>query len=460
MPRPRTTPILNSALAASIAGTGQTYASIAEAINRVGQEAGLGMNCTAASITKWLNGTTPAPATAAAAVEAFTRLLDRPDLTAQDLGWPPPPPDTTGSSDPWRGDPVAWITRLGRDEMLNRRTALTAGLYSLAATTLPPTRRNIADRTGPASSAGASDVDRIRHMTAVFQEMDDMYGGGHGRRTVAAYITQEVAPLLRGTAGKARPALFTAAAEMAYLLGWMAADDLKAGLAQRYYIQAARLAQEAGNPLMRSTVLRSLAVQALELGHNPQGLALAEAAADGVRHGCPPRTSAWITGMHAEALAATGYDHTRVRQLLRKAETELERADSPATHELTGNYRRESYEHQVGLTLDQMGDRRGAEEHYAISVAFRRPNERRTRALIGAELARAQLRQRKPDQAAHTLLGLSADLRAVASARLNRTLNGIREGWSPYRNDPAVNRAEDLLSELANSRRGERAWWS
>jgi hypothetical protein len=225
-------------------------------------------------------------------------------------------------------------------------------------------------------------------MSSTFQKMDDMYGGGHGRGIVAAYITQEVAPLLHGTTGKARPALFTAAAEMTYLLGWMAADDLNAGLAQRYYIQAARLAHEAGNPLMRSTVLRSLAVQAIELGHSTQGLALAEAAADGIRRGCPPRKRAWITGMHAEALAATGYDHTRARHLLSKAETDLERADSAPTHELTGNYRRESYQHQVGLTLDQMGDYRGAEEHYAISVVSRHPNERRTRALIGAELAR------------------------------------------------------------------------
>lgn len=460
MPRPRTTPIRNLALAVSIAETGQTYASIAEMINRVGREAGLAMHCTASSIAKWINGANPAPATAAAVLEAFARLLDRPDLTAQDLGWPHPPPKATRSSDPWQDDPVAWLTRLGRDDMLNRRTALTAGLYSLAATTLPPASHKIANRTGPASSAGASDVDRIRHMSSTFEEMDDMYGGGHGRRIVAAYITQEVAPLLRGTTGKARPALFTAAAEMTYLLGWMAADDLKAGLAQRYYIQAARLAHEAGNPLMRSTVLRSLAVQAIELGHTPQGLALAEAAADGIRRGCPPRQRAWITGMHAEALAATGYDHTRARHLLSRAETDLERADSAPTQELTGNYRRESYEHQVGLTLDHMGDYKAAEEHYAASVASRRPNERRTRALIGAELARTQLRQHKPDEAAHTLLGLSTDLIAVSSARLNHILSNTRESWKSYRADPTVNRAEELLSRLTYSRQCEKARWS
>ncbi|WP_231331999.1 hypothetical protein [Actinomadura graeca] len=54
-----------------------------------------------------------------------------------------------------------------------------------------------------------------------------------------------MAPLLRGTSGAARPALFVAAAELSYLAGYMAADALRTGLAQRYYIQAGRLADEA-----------------------------------------------------------------------------------------------------------------------------------------------------------------------------------------------------------------------
>ena len=112
---------------------------------------------------------------------------------------------------------------------------------------VPGVTGQAASRSGPARSAGPSDVARIRRMGDCFQEMDDLYGGGHARTTVAAYLVQEVAPLLRGTTGRARPDLFTAAAEMAYL-DWMSADDMRPGLAQRYYIQAIRLADEAGAP--------------------------------------------------------------------------------------------------------------------------------------------------------------------------------------------------------------------
>ncbi|MGH3754720.1 MAG: hypothetical protein ACRDRP_18890 [Pseudonocardiaceae bacterium] len=446
MPRPRTSPIRNAMLAARIAELGGGYASIAAAINRVGREGGAAVRCTASSLAKWINGVVPARGTLPFAVEAFARLLDRPTLSAADLGWDTPagaPPD-----DPWRGDPVTWIATLGRDDMLNRRTALTTGLYSLAAAALPARSSRPPARPGPARSAGPSDVERIRMMGDAFNEMDDRYGGGHGRGVVAAYLTQEVVPLLHGTSGKARPALFTAAAEVTYLLAWMAADDVQPGLSQRYYIQAVRLAEEAGNRDMRSTALRSLAVQAIELGHNAPGLAFAEAAAEGLPPGSPARRRAWITGMCAEALAASGFDRRGARKLLHQAEVDLERADSLPEHEWTGNYRRESYEHQVGLTLAQLGDLSGAEEHYALSVGSRRPVERRTRALIGARLAQVQLRQGRADDAAATVLAHAADVEAVRSQRVQRLLIEIRRGWRMASRDPVVARADHRVAHM------------
>jgi hypothetical protein len=292
-------------------------------------------------------------------------------------------------------------------------------------------------------------VERIRRTGKAFADLDDLYGGGHAHCALAAYLTQDVAPLLRGTTGKARPSLFTAAAQLAYLLGWMAADSRRPGLAQRWYIQSVRLAEEASNPDMRSTALRSLAVQALELGHNAQGLELAEEAANGLRAGSPPRTRAWITGMCAEAVAASCYDKDRACKLLLKAEAFLDRADSGPEHLWTGNYRRESFQHQVGLTLSQMGDHVGAEEYYAASVGSRRAIERRTKALIGARLAHSQLRQRKPDTAARTVLNLSDDLTSLASSRVHHELTSLRRAWRPYRSNQTVAEADHLIVRLA-----------
>ncbi|MEX5635721.1 hypothetical protein [Parafrankia sp. FMc2] len=335
--------------------------------------------------------------------------------------------------------------------MLNRRAAVTAGLYSLAAaaTPLPPATRP-ATRPGTSLRVGPADVTRVRAMAAYFGQIDDLFGGGHARSAVAAYLVNDVAPLLQGASGPTRADLFTAAAEVTYLAGWMAADDLQPGLVQRYYIQAVRLATEADAPLMRATALRSLASQAVELGHAAHGLALADAAADALHNTAPARTRAWVNGMRAEALAATGHDPRRVIRLLASTETDLERADSPPASDLTGNYRREGFEHQVGLTLLNMGDLSGAEEHLAASTAARRPDERRTRALIGTRLATVQIRQRRPEAAAATLLHLTDDLTVVKSARLHRTLSQIRGAWQTHRADPTVAQADQLLlSSLA-----------
>ncbi|MFB4298465.1 hypothetical protein [Actinomadura sp. NTSP31] len=337
--------------------------------------------------------------------------------------------------------------------MLQRRTTLTLGLYSLAAAALPRPAHAITSRTGPSRRGGAGDVGRIRETTAAFGRLDDLYGGGHARGAVAAYLAGDVAPLLRGTTGRARPALLTAAAQLAYLAGWMSADMVRTGLAQRYYIMAVRLADEAGDDLMRSTVLRSLAVHAVELGHHRVGRDLADAAADGIRAGSPARTRAWITGMCAEASAAATHDQRRAHTLLRTAETELEHADSRPDDAVTGNYRRESFSHQVGLTLTHLGDLSGAEEHLAASVDSRRPVERRTRALIGARLALTQLNRQRPDVAARTVLNLRDDLSGVESRRVHQTLSKIRTGWRDATTDDPIGEADRLLATLAGTGR-------
>ena len=327
--------------------------------------------------------------------------------------------------------------------MLNRRTAL----YTLAAATLPAAIPTVPARPGPARRAGAADIERIRQTTRVFGDLDDRFGGGHARTAAAAYLTHEVVPLLQGTTGRARPELFSAAASLACLLGWMAADDLRTGLSQRYYIQAAKLAEEAGDPIVQSGVYRSLAVQAIELGHRKQAAALAEAARDGLRGGAPARTRAWVVGMCAETSAP--FDRRRAVRLLSAAEADLERADSVPEVEITGNYRRESYEHQTGLMLSQMGDHTGAEKHYALSVAARRPVERRTKALIVARVATAQMRQHRPDDAARTILDAAPDLAGISSARVHRHLAVLRAGWQRHRTAvPEVADADRALSSL------------
>lgn len=70
-------------------------------------------------------------------------------------------------------------------------------------------------------------------MTATYRRLDNQYGGGHARDTVARYLHQEVTPLL--TDGRydhpTGQRLLSAAAELAQLAGWQAYDTAEHGIA-------------------------------------------------------------------------------------------------------------------------------------------------------------------------------------------------------------------------------------
>ncbi|WP_246005463.1 hypothetical protein [[Actinomadura] parvosata] len=445
---------MNRALAALIEQAGWTHAVTAQHVNAVAAETGERLHYDRSAVGHWLTGTVPRPEAVHAAVEAFRRRLGRADLTPEHLGWPGTAA-APSADDPWRGDPVARLATLGEDDLLNRRTVLTAGTFTLAALSglagrgvpavaaLPGLVRH--GTRAPAARAGAGDVARVRAATAAFADLDDRFGGGHARAAVAAYLSREVTPLLGVAGGRARPDLFTAAAELSYLAAYMAMDAGANALAQRYYISTVRLADEAGDLVLRATALRSMAVQAAELGHDAEALALADAAASALGGRGPRRTLAWITGMRAEAHAAAGTRWDALT-LLRRTETQLERADSPPETEWLGNYRRESLEHQIGLTLTQLGDHATAARHFTASMEARQPVELRTRVLIGLRAAHASVRAGDPEQAAVTVLGLSDDVRLIASARVHDELRRLRAGWQRYRTSPLVAEADAAVS--------------
>src|SRR5205809_3659080 len=101
-------------------------------------------------------------------------------------------------------------------------------------------------------------------MITTFSQADERFGGGHARLAVVAYLTTDVASYLRGSfaADEDRRAMFSAAAELTYLVGWKAFDSAQHGLAQRYYVKALRLANEADDGAFGGFILRAMGHQA------------------------------------------------------------------------------------------------------------------------------------------------------------------------------------------------------
>jgi hypothetical protein len=217
------------------------------------------------SLAYWSNGVTPQADAIPVLVEAMSRLLNRPDLSSSDLGWPDQADQEPDQQHPWHGDAVARLALLGRSS-LDRRAFLGSSIFLLSALDVPQQPWEQTRPTGDPTRVGAGDIARVREMTSQFAQADSLFGGAEALPSLGAYITQVVVPMLRARSGNRAPDLFTAASDLAYIGGWMSTDAGQAGLAQRYYVLAARLADEAGDRSSRATALRGLALHAIEMG--------------------------------------------------------------------------------------------------------------------------------------------------------------------------------------------------
>lgn len=154
---------------------------------------------------------------------------------------------------------------------------------------------------------GPADVAMVKATTEMFAQLDDRFGGGHARHAVVQYLSRDVAPLLAGRYTEAvGRALFSAVAEATLLAGWMAYDSCLHGLAQRYFLQALRLAQDGGDRCLAGSVLSAMSHQATFLGNGTEAATLARAARMGVSGLATPTLMAQFYAMEARALARTG----------------------------------------------------------------------------------------------------------------------------------------------------------
>jgi tetratricopeptide (TPR) repeat protein len=174
-----------------------------------------------------------------------------------------------------------------------------------------------------ASTAGA----RIRAVAQHLMDIDFQFGGGHVRRMLLSYFQSEVLPLLRESHPEpARREIFSAAAEVAQLLGWSAYDAGRQGAAQRYFMQGLRLATEAGDTMLGGRLLSNLSHQANYLGRYDEALQFARAAQASGGGNATGAVTAMFLAMEARALASSG-DARLCAQALNLAEKAFARRD-------------------------------------------------------------------------------------------------------------------------------------
>ncbi|MBN3929386.1 tetratricopeptide repeat protein [Streptomyces verrucosisporus] len=402
-----------------------SQSQLALAVNRVGAEAGVPLRYDESAVSHWLSGTRPRKAVRPFLREALSRRLRRP-VTLAEIGLEAE--EASGGA-----DTVEALMTLGRSDMdPSRRSVLGVGLFSVALT-VPGWQdvvgRMEAVRAGRTVRIGRPEVDMVVAMTERISELDDRFGGRHARPMAASFIVNTVSAYLRADAPEpVRKDMLSAASDLCYLTGYMAVDEGLQGLAQQYYLKALELAGAAEDHLTYCTTLRGMSVQAADLGHGPQALRLADAAAAASPQ-AGPRMRAFLTGQQAYAAAQTGDRRTALAHL-KDAETAMEKTESPAG--LSGRYDPAALADHTSQVRYELGDISGAVKAKAESNELRQPTQRRSRVRNLAIAAERQMRLGHLEEASATWHSALDEYPHVQSGRVDARIRTMASLIRPH----------------------------
>jgi tetratricopeptide (TPR) repeat protein len=318
----------NQALADLLREAGFSEAGLARRVNDLGRARGLVLDYDYTAVYRWTKkGQRPRDPVPILIAEALTERLGR-TVTLADLGMAATvavPADLgLGYSDHIDGAIRAAAT-LWRADLEDLGLVSAAPINAVAWTDatlswlVRPEPDRLVQRTR-GRRVGRSDVAALRATVDVFARLDNQFGGGHARRALIEYLRCDAAELLDGCYSEdTGREVLAAVAEATLLAAWMTYDSARAhGLAQRYFVQALRLAQAADNVLLGGSILDAMSHQATFLGRHREAANLARAARTGTSRHATATLTAHFHAMEARALAA-GADAAGAEQALSKA---------------------------------------------------------------------------------------------------------------------------------------------
>lgn len=309
-------------------------------------------------------------------------------------------------------------------------------------------RQRQTDR-GSGQKVSGGDVAALRSVGELFRTLDNAYGGGHARQALVRYLEHEAEPMLRGTYGEATGRrLFSAAADLTRLAGWTSYDIAAHGLAQRYFVQALRLAQAAGDRAYGSYVLITMSRQAVYLGHGREAVQLARVAQQGIGSSAPPVVLALLHAVEARGHGVLGEARTCAASLAR-AERALETARPGDDVPHWARYFDEAQlADEFGHCHRDLQQYRAAVQHAERSLQLRAPGYARSRLFCRVVLASARLGLGELDQAC--LLGAEAAQQAaeMRSVRATEYVRDFERRLEPFRDAAAVRGYRDRVAAL------------
>lgn len=309
-------------------------------------------------------------------------------------------------------------------------------------------RQRQTDRT-TGQRVGAGDIAALRSVGELFRTLDHAYGGGHARQALVRYLEHEAEPMLRGTYGEATGRrLFAAAADLTRLAGWTSYDIAAHGLAQRYFVQALRLSQAAGDRAYGSYVLVTMSRQAVYLGHGREAVQLARVAQQGVGTSAPPVVQALLHAVEARGHGVLGEVRACTASLAR-AERAMEAVRPGDEVPYWARFFDEAQlADEFGHCHRDLQQYRAAAQYAERSLQLRAPAFARSRLFCRVVLATARLGLGELDQAC--ALGAESAQQAgeMRSVRAVEYVREFERRLEPYRDAAAVRGYRDRVAAM------------
>ena len=471
----------NEKLGAVLALAGISNAGLARRVNDLGAQRGLTLRYDKTSVARWVSkGMVPQGAAPHLIAAAIGQKLGRPvPLHEIGLADADPAPEVGLAFPRDVGEAVRAATDLYRLDLAGRRAGgggiwqSLAGSFSVSAYATPASRWLItpADPSverkagrrgagggsghGPADSGehvrvGHSDVAKLREAAEDARKWDSKYGGGDWRSSmVPECLRVDAAPLLLGSySDEVGRALFGATSELTRLAGWMAFDTGQQEAAQRYYIQALRLARAAADVPLGGYVLASMSLQATYRGFADEGVDLAQAALERNRGLATARTMSFFRLVEARAHAKAG-DGPAAAAALKSAEGWLERSrEGDADPTWLGFY---SYDRFCADAAECYRDLRMPREVRRFTEqALSRPTEEfvRSHGLRLVVSAVAELESGNLDAACAAGTRAVEVAHRISSARTTEYVRDLLHRLEPYGHEPRVRELRERARPL------------
>ncbi|MER6332681.1 transcriptional regulator [Streptomyces sp. NPDC001034] len=421
-------------------------AEFARLMQAHGRSLGILLATNRTTVWKWEQGQEPD----ADAQRVLADLLHVPYEQTREEGWPQwlPVWEVTGLTAPWtEAGTVEALSELVGSGRMDRRGFLTitgAALTGLAASWVD----------APSAFASALGGDRvtdtmvstIEQRISTLRTLDDQLGGARLMDQARGDLALVTGLLNAGRCTEnIRIRLYTLAARVSHLTGWMAYDAGLRSAGQQYYVGALRSARTAGDDAFGAFILAEMGVHVSEAGRTAERVDLISTAIDNAPRTLTPYTQSFLYLHKAEALSRDG-DHRQAGTALNRAVSLWEHhtaEENPDWLEWFGEAQLKSTEGKVLLRSGQVERATGALE---ISVKSAAPRDKAVRSsrLAEARLAGGDLEGAL--DAANYGAGLLES--SISSVRALDRLKEFSARLEPRKSVPAVREFRERLQAL------------